>query len=58
MRNLMLAISYAVLVLIGIGVGGCETGSYNVRHKYPPADESVRPNSKIPQAGTDFLDDD
>ena len=58
MRKLILALSYAGLVFVGIGVGGCETRSYNVRHDYPPADESVRPNSKIPQAGTDFLDDD
>ena len=58
MRKLIIAISYAVLALVGIGVGGCETKSDDVRYEYPPADESVRPNSEFPQMGTDFLDDD
>ena len=59
MRMLITALSYAALALVSIGIGGCETKSDNVRYEYPPADESVRPNSDIPQLGTDgFVDDD
>jgi len=58
MRKLITAISFAVLALFGIALGGCETKSDDVRYEYPPMDESVRPNSEIPQMGTDFLDDD
>ncbi|MDH3242609.1 MAG: hypothetical protein OEO83_18290 [Alphaproteobacteria bacterium] len=58
MPKLMMAVSFAVLALVGIGVGGCETRSDDVRYEYPPLDDSVRPNSDIPQLGTDFLDDD
>lgn len=57
MRKLITAISCAVLALIGIGVAGCETVPNGARYEYPPVDESVRPNSDIPQMGTDFLDD-
>lgn len=60
MRKLIAAISYTVLALVSIGVGGCETKSCDVHHEYPaPDEERVRPNSDIPQLGTDgFVDDD
>ncbi len=58
MRKLMTAVSCAVLVLVGIGLGGCETLPQEKSYKYPSADESVRPGSQFRQAGTDFLDDD
>jgi hypothetical protein len=58
MRKLMTAMSCAVLVLVGIGLGGCEAVPEQNGYKYPSADESVRPGSQFRQAGTDFLDDD
>jgi len=56
--GLITAVFYAVSGLAGIAVGGCGAKSDNVRYEYPRLDDSVRPNSDIPQAGTDFLDDD
>ncbi|HSR54973.1 MAG TPA: hypothetical protein VLN73_01940 [Alphaproteobacteria bacterium] len=59
MRKILLALPLLVLALVGIGLAGCETKSDDKRHKYPSADESVRPNSDIPQMGTDgFVKDD
>ncbi len=35
MRKLMTALSFAVLALVGIGVGGCGTKSADVKYEYP-----------------------
>ena len=60
MCKLMIVLPFAVLALAGIGVGGCCTKSADVRYEYPaPDEERVRPNSPIPQMGTDgFVEDD
>jgi hypothetical protein len=57
MRKLIVAMSCAVFALVVLGTAGCETRPDGTRYEYPSLDESERPNSKIPQAGTDFLDD-
>jgi len=57
MRKLIIAMSCAVFALIGIGSVGCQSSPDGKQYKYPSLDESERPNSKIPQAGQDFLDD-
>ena len=60
MRKLIIALPIAVLSLFGIGVGSCGNKSADVRYEYPaPDEERVRPNSPIPQMGTDgFVEDD
>lgn len=60
MRKSMIALSLAVLAVAGICVGGCETKSDDKHHAYPGEDDDrARPNSPIPQMGTDgFVDDD
>ncbi len=59
-RKLIIALPIAVLALFGIGVGGCDKKSADVRYEYPAEDaDRVRPGSPIPQIGTDgFLEDD
>lgn len=60
MGKLIKVLSIAILALAGIGIGGCETKRDDVRHQYPAEDEKrARPNSPIPQLGTDgFVKDD
>ena len=54
MPNLMTIISFALLALVGIGVGGCGTKSADVSYEYPgPNEGQVRPNSPILQMGGD-----
>jgi hypothetical protein len=57
MRKLIVAMFCAVLALAVLGTAGCETRPDGKSYKYPSLDGSERPNSKIRQMGTDFLDD-
>ncbi len=73
MRRLKMTLPIVVLALIGLGLTGCQTAPEKApdstldtgpksekRYSYPPLDaDPVRPNSPIPQHGTDgFVKDD
>jgi hypothetical protein len=69
MRKFMMVVPIIGLALAGFGLAGCQTAPDTApdtapktekRSSYPPLDaDPVRPNSSIPQHGTDgFVKDD
>ena len=59
MRKPRILLLVTILGVALIGAPGCETKPDDVRYEYPaPDEERIRPNSPIPQMGTDGFEDD
>lgn len=56
MGKVIKAACFAILALVVIGVGGCDTISPDRGGDYPPTDGTLRAGSPIPQLGTDSMD--
>lgn len=58
MRKSTILLPFAFLAFFAIVAAGCAKKSPDVRHQYPSEDEERnRPNSDIPQLGTDGFED-